>query len=153
MKYLSVLVLFFPILTACDQSHFYKFSIEINESKWSYSDTLSYSVNIQDTSIHYDIGLEIIHTTAFAYQNLYVQILTEFPDGKLLTQTLPIDLADYTGSWYGKCQGEICTLKVMLQENAIFDQVGDHGFKILQYMRIDPTPGIREITMILDQRN
>jgi gliding motility-associated lipoprotein GldH len=102
--------------------------------------------------MHYDIGLKIVHTTDFEYQNLYIRILTEFPDGKLLTQTLPIDFADYTGLWYGKCTGEICSLRVTLQENALFDQVGDHSFKIIQYMRMDPVPGIKEVAMILDER-
>jgi gliding motility-associated lipoprotein GldH len=140
------------MMTACGENHFYKSSILLEDSNWSYNDTLTYSVNVLDTSIHYDIGLEIIHTSDFAYQNLYVQILTMFPDGKLLTQTLPIDFADFTGLWYGKCRSEICTLRVMLQENALFDQVGDYGFKIMQYMRIDPVAGIREVSMILDQK-
>ncbi|MBK8502364.1 MAG: gliding motility lipoprotein GldH [Saprospiraceae bacterium] len=152
MKDLSVLIILPLMIMACGKSHFYETSLEIEQSNWSYNDTLSYNVNIRDTSIHYDIGLEIVHTTDFAYQNLYIQILTVFPDGKLLSQTLPIDFADHTGLWYGKCRGETCTLKVMLQENALFNQLGDHDFKIMQYMRIDPVPGIKEVAMILDER-
>lgn len=152
MKFLPVLILLFSLLTACDRSHFYKTSITLEGSNWSYNDTLSYNVNIRDTSIRYDIGLEIVHTTDFAYQNLYVQIVTMFPDGELLTQTLPIDFADYTGLWYGNCRGELCQLRVVLQENAIFDQIGNHSFKVMQYMRIDPVPGITEVAMLLDKR-
>ncbi|MCB0686674.1 MAG: gliding motility lipoprotein GldH [Saprospiraceae bacterium] len=141
------------ILSSCLADHFYAETAEIVDQSWQYVDTLEYSFDIQDTTTRYDIGLTIKHSDEYAFQNLYVKIFTVFPDGKNLAQTLPIDFADHTGKWYGVCSGDICTLEVILQENAIFNQMGMHHFKIAQFMRVDPVIGIESIGLFLDQKD
>ena len=120
---------------------------------WQYSDSLSYSFEISDTSKRYNIGLEIEHSVDYAYQNLYIQIVTRFPDGEVKKQTLPIDMADHTGQWYGACNSTSCDLTVMLQERAIFNQVGEHVFEIHQFMRVEPLTGLQAITFFLDDNS
>lgn len=138
-------------LFACDENHFFDASADIENGSWTYSDTLAYEVQIQDTTARYDIGLRIKHNVEYAFQNLYVQIYTGFPDGKMISKTLPIDFADHTGQWYGDCTGKYCVLHVILQERAIFNQIGTHHFKIVQYMRENPVNGIEAIDFFLDK--
>lgn len=136
---------------SCGKGHFHSETLPIDLSGWHYADSLTFQFEISDTSKRYDIGLEIEHSTDFEFQNVYVQIETHFPDGEQKTQTLPIDLADHTGQWYGSCGSSLCDLTVMLQEKAIFNQRGKHVFEVHQYMRVDPLPGIKTITFFLDE--
>lgn len=140
-------------LFSCGENHFYKTTMEILDSSWAYEDTLSYTFQIEDTTARYDIGLEISHQADYEYQNLYVKILTRFPDQKLLSQTLPIDFADNTGKWYGDCRGDRCVVHVQLQQNAIFDQIGSYRFQIAQFMRVNPVRGIESTALILDKKD
>ena len=136
---------------SCNDAPFFVGDGEVPDDGWAYTDTIIYQVDISDTTIHLDIGLNILHSSEFEYQNLYIQILTNFPDGKTLSQTLPLDFADHTGRWYGDCGKSSCKLFVILQENALFNQIGMHTFKIVQYMRVDPVIGISAVDLILDR--
>jgi gliding motility-associated lipoprotein GldH len=150
MRPLLYVLIFFSLLS-CGNNHFYTGKGRIPDTGWSGIDTLTYSVDIGDTLARYDIILDVEHSTGFEFQNLYIQIRTFFPDGKSLSQTLPIDFADQSGRWHGRCGGSNCQLKVILQENARFDQTGIHTFKIIPYMRVDPVSGVGGIDLILDK--
>lgn len=136
---------------SCSDAPFFVGDGKIPDAGWAYTDTIIYRVDISDTTIHLDIGLNILHSSEYEYQNFYIQILTNFPDGKTLSQTLPIDFADHTGRWFGDCSKSSCKLRVILQENALFNQIGMHTFKIVQYMRVDPVIGISAVDLILDR--
>jgi gliding motility-associated lipoprotein GldH len=140
------------MLWSCGDHHFYEEQRLINAAEWYYSDTLLYQVDISDTVARYDIGMQIEHGTDFPFQNLYMRISTIFPDGETVAQTLPIDLADHTGIWYGDCGNKDCSVKVQLQNNARFDRIGIHSFKVIQYMRDDPIKEVEGITLFIDKK-
>jgi gliding motility-associated lipoprotein GldH len=140
------------LLWSCGEQHFYAEQRSIDRAEWHYVDTLSYQVEIKDTIARYDIGMKIIHGTEFSFQNLYIKIITVFPDGETVSQTLPIDLADHTGIWYGDCGNRECSVEVRLQSNARFDRLGNHLFKVIQYMREDPIREVGEVMLFLDKK-
>lgn len=148
------MLLFAMILagSACGPYYFYDEQFTIDDAKWVYADTIEFNFDIADTIATYDLMLDVDHSTSYAYQNIYVKIFTTFPDGTRLQQEVPIDFADSKGAWYGKCGSTMCNLRVMLQEGAHFDQIGRHQLRILQFMRIDPLPGIRAIALKLDKK-
>lgn len=146
--YLSALTL---VMTSCGDPHFFLEKGELPSDGWKFADTLSYDFKIEDTAARYNIQLDVEHSPEYNYQNLYLQIFTQFPDGKQLDQTLSIDLADNKGGWYGNCSGSTCNLQVVLQQNAIFDRMGDHTLKITQYMRHEPVEGVHAVSLVLDQ--
>lgn len=146
--YLSVLILG---LVSCGDQHFFSEKGEVPPDGWNFADTLIYDFVIDDTTARYDIQLDVEHGSEYNYQNLYLQIFTQFPDGKELDQSLSMDLADSKGAWYGNCSGSTCNLHVVLQQNAIFDQIGVHTLKITQYMRHEPVEGIHTVSLVLDE--
>ncbi|MDH3649520.1 MAG: gliding motility lipoprotein GldH [Saprospiraceae bacterium] len=130
---------------ACSEKTEFSSSIEIPGSQWSYDQHLIYSVDVQDTSARYDLVMDVSHSTEYAYQNLYVKIHTEYPDGQSRDQQISIDMADPSGHWYGRCGRSECVLRVVLQERAFFDQIGAHQFRFEQFMRMDPVEGINTV--------
>lgn len=110
-----------------------------------YSDSLQFEAEITDTSKVYDIELEVEHTPEYGFQNVYVRIHTEFPNGKRLSQPLSLELAGKAGNWLGKCGRTKCRLMVPIQQSAYFNELGMHRFIVEQYMRMDALPGITGI--------
>lgn len=144
---------FFPLLlflfVACDEEPIYSSSLEIPDGKWDYENILTYEVEVQDTSERFDLVLDVLHSTAYEYQNLYVNIHTTYPDGISRQQRLSVDMAAPTGQWYGNCNRSQCELRVVLQENAFFNQLGMHQFQVEQFMRANPVVGIYLISFSL----
>lgn len=130
------------LASACGPRYLLKETRKLSGETWSYGDSLSFQAAIRDTAQLYDISLVVKHRTSYNFQNLYLRIHTEFPDGKKLTQVLSLELANKAGKWQGACSGDHCTLEVPIQINAFFNQTGVHTFTLEQYMRADDLAGI-----------
>ncbi len=138
------------IFSSCQPDFYFEENKPLGNEGWTYSNKLDYTISIDDTLQLYNIYLNINHSTEYAYQNIYLMIHTKYPSGKTVSEQLPIDFADKTGQWYGKCNSDKCKLGVNLQKDAFFNSPGAYTISIEQFMRIDSLPGISDITLMLE---
>lgn len=137
-------------LSSCGTDYLYEQEIKIPETGWAYQDSLLATFEIPDTSTIYNLHLFLEHGTGFSYQNFYVQIKTQFPDGQQLTEQVSLELAGKGGIWLGDCDNETCTLDIPIQEGAYFDQAGTYQLSVHQYSRRNPLPGVNSIRFALE---
>lgn len=119
----------------CGRSYVLDEEVTFAESMWTYGDTQTFELLVNDTTQRYDIFLELEHTKFYPYQNIYMNITTAYPAGEPRTQRLNVDLADQTGKWRGKCKGERCRAQILLQHQAYFNEFGKHQFTFEQLTR------------------
>lgn len=149
MRSTFVLFLLAISLWSCGESYVLEANIRPENEAWTYQDSLLINIPVEDTEQRYNLYLDVQHSTEFAFQNLYILISTSFPSGKRVEDEVSLELADEMGQWYGKCSGGSCLLRVFLQENIYFKEVGDHKITIEQYMRQDDLKGIEDISFKL----
>jgi len=147
----TVFLLVLIFLSACQSDFFYEQAVPIPENTWTYADTASFTVPVSDTTERYNLYLDIAHTTDYPFENMYVRVHTNFPSGKRLSEQVNIDMADKAGVWHGNCQGENCQLRVHLQRNAYFNELGDYEITFEQYMRVDSLAGIKELAFRMER--
>ncbi len=138
---------FILLLSACSEGFLYQKTLEVPEEGWTYQDTLEFNFNIADTSLFYALFLDVEHAGNYGFQNLYVQFHTTFPSGKTETKLVSLELAAATGVWNGRCKGNDCTVEIPLQARAHFVEAGPHRLAVEQYMRQNPLPGIKSMTL------
>jgi len=145
-------ITFFALLTfiGCKEDFYFESERVLTADQWSYQDSLDFTFSIADTSALYNLYLDINHSTEYPYQNVYLNVATLFPSGKRIKERLPIDFADKTGRWYGNCDSEWCKLRVNLQQDAFFNEIGKHTITLEQNMRVNPLPGIRQLSIKLE---
>ncbi len=131
--------------TACKEQFFYEETIKLSEENWTYQDSLQFVVDIKDTTQRYDLYLDFVHTTDYPFQNIYTKINTQYPSQKRIGRQVNIDLADQTGKWYGNCNGNKCQLRVALQQNTFFNEIGQHTITLQQFTRRKDLQGILSI--------
>lgn len=134
-------------LTACDQNRVFDEYKSVKGGSWKYDDSIQFKINIEDTAQRYNLFVDVRHNFYFDWRNLWVKVITEYPNHKteLARVNLPLSASD--GVWYGKCSGDICEMRVGIQENAIFPQKGTYTFTIIQDMRQNPLDKIIDIGM------
>ena len=86
----------------------------------------------------------IRHADTYPYSNVFLFVTTSYPDGKVLSDTMEVMLANDKGEWQGSGMGDIFDLKVPIKKNVRFPLGGHYKFEFQQAMRVDPLP------MILD---
>ena len=137
--------------TSCGPNYIFDEEKLITDSNWTYGDSLVYKFNISDTTKVYNLNLELDHSTAYRYQNLYVQITTLFPSKKRNEQTLSLELANKYGAWLGDCDSENCSLLVPLQQQIYFQETGEYDFVVKQFMRESPVSGIQKFALKIEE--
>ena len=134
----AVIFLFFSLIfirCADDKTFVLNESKEFEGQVWKQSDSLSYQVDITDTTKRYNLGMTLHHNADYTYQNIYIMIHTTFPDWKRFSKQVNIDIADKSGKWYSDCSGDDCMVEIDIQREAIFNQAGKYVFTIEQFTR------------------
>lgn len=148
MRYLIILLPFF--ITACGPDYIYEKTYPIKNTAWAYADSISFEVDIKDSSAIYNLYLDLLHSTEYPKQNMYVIIHTTFPNGKTLSEQVSLELANKQGVWFGACNSDDCELSIPIQTGAYFNISGQYRFTIEQFMRVNPLPGIKSIAFKIE---
>ncbi|MCA0430872.1 MAG: gliding motility lipoprotein GldH [Bacteroidetes bacterium] len=126
------------ILSACNKSVVYSKYITFKDNEWFAKDKAIFDVEISDNSNLNDISLMIRHADSYPFSNIFLFVTTKYPDGKTLTDTMEVVLANSKGEWQGNGAGDIFDLTVPIKKNVKFPQTGKYQFIFEQGMRQDP---------------
>ena len=120
-----VLAVFF---CSCNKNVVYSKYQTFKENEWFAKDKATFDVEITDTETLNNINLMVRHADTYPYSNLFVFVTTKYPDGKILTDTMEIVLANQKGEWQGSGAGDIYDLKVPVKKNIRFPLAGKYQF-------------------------
>ncbi len=129
------LVLVLLCFTQCGETFFYTQEIPINTEGWSYDKAKKFDFKIQEANQKYQAFLDIKHTPDYPYQNLYYQLKTTNPKGNVDKRMLSTNLADKTGQWYGSCNSTSCNVRINLEKEISFEDIGNYTIEIEQWTR------------------
>lgn len=152
MRIASLFLLFWTVvllIVSCQSVPYYTQSLDLVDGKWDNSEELLGTFNIVDTVLYYDLYLDIDHSNDYYYENIYLQIETQFPHKESISQVLPVNIADKKGKWHGKCSGDHCKLRVVLREATRFDAIGDYTLVINQHSRKNSLTGINKLELLV----
>jgi gliding motility-associated lipoprotein GldH len=135
-------------MNSCNNNEVYSGEKKIKGNFWLYSDPLTGTFQISDTSISYDVLFELTHQNDYSFQNLYLRITDDFT-GKLISDTVNINLADEYGVWIGKGISENKKLSIPLRKAIKFKKLATYNYKIEQFSRSDTLRGISKIALVV----
>ena len=147
-KLIPLLAIIGLIISACNDPDLYREKADFGSGIWLLQDTAVFSTTIEDTNRPYDINMNVDHDPGFAFQNLYVKVLTTFPNDSTAEQMLSLQLSDGKGLWAGEC-GSSCTVKIPLSDSVRIRQAGRYEFRFIQYSRTDSLQGINSLEFSL----
>ncbi len=133
------------LISSCGTNTIINESFDLPSSGWYSKNAVAFTVSIEDSLQNYDFGISIRNSINYRYSNLYVFMITEFPNGNISRDTIEFILADDAGKWLGKGWGSIKENDILLNSNLRFPLTGDYKFLIQQAMRVDTLMGINSI--------
>lgn len=129
---------------SCGENPFYVQYESVEGKYWEKDTEYYFSFDITDTSIPYDLTIEIRNNNLYPYQNLWIFTKEEQPSGNVLRDTTECILADDYGKWSGKGIS-LFQSGHRLHSNYFFKEKGTYTLGFRQGMRNDQLAGIREI--------
>lgn len=133
------------LLASCEKNRIFEKNVAVKKDVWDSRFIPSFSVEISDTSLLYNLYVTVHHTEIYPFQNIWLLVSTRFPDSTKSSKRIEVMLANDEGRWFGENLGEIWDYSTLIQENAFFTRPGTYTFTLEQIMRQDPLPGIMSI--------
>lgn len=140
------------VVSSCTKGAFYQSSEAPANGVWTYDAPLSFDFDIQDTLARYDFYLDVKHSIDYPFQNLYVKVITEHPQTPPQEDVVSLELANKLGLWEGKCANEKCKIRIPLQTNARFNEIGPYALRFNQYTRTDTLNGVLEMALSIQKK-
>lgn len=110
--------------------------------EWHRDSLLRFELPVGDTARSYNIVLDVRNSTDYRFQNLYLFIDIEAPNGAALRDTLECFLADDMGRWLGRGHGALRDNRYLYREGARFAMQGGYRLSIQQAMRVETLKGV-----------
>lgn len=141
-RYLLLFFIVASVMVGCDDKTIYSEYHTLPLSGWDADSILVFNVEIQDTISEYDIIVDVRHTTAYQYQNMWLFVNTD---------TIDFYLADRRGQWLGSGGGELREMPVLYKQKVRFHTVGTYTYTIRQAMRNKHLSGVRDVGLIIEK--
>ena len=138
-------------LFSCDGSRIYEVNKEIDNAEWNRDSIEQFDVEIVDTSLFYNVVINVRNKNDYPYSNLYLFIEMSSPMEKYFTDTLEVQLADNKGKWLGSGIGNIWQNQIRLLSQVKLLEGGTYKIKIGQGMRDDDLIGISDVGVRFEQ--
>ncbi|MGB8357549.1 MAG: gliding motility lipoprotein GldH [Bacteroidales bacterium] len=135
------------ITLSCDRGTYYAHTVKMEGEAWSMYDPGKFTCTIDDTVSVYNIDLSVRTSTQYPYRNLYLFVVTSFPSGNNITDTVQVMLADEKGDWLGRGAGDLRELTIPYKSNVYFPEKGEYHFKVIQGMRDTVLKGVYDLGM------
>lgn len=104
-RFLFILVAM--VLFSCSEAPFYEKAYSFKNKEWKQDHKLKYEVEITDIDQAYDFTLFIRTTLDYKYNNLWLFMKTEAPDGTTGREPFQVKISNSDGSWVGTKTGTI----------------------------------------------
>jgi len=131
--------------SACNNHAIYDKSITIKNREWFYDQKPQFEVQVNDSTLKYNIYVNLRHTNEYDYSNLYLLIHEKGSKLQDTTYRKEIKLAELDGKWIGKSAASLYEVEYLAKENYTFPDTGKYTFTLEQNMRENPLKNIVDI--------
>jgi gliding motility-associated lipoprotein GldH len=118
---------------------------------WSKDQVISFDFSPVDTISKHNLYVHIRNNNEYEFSNLYLIVKMNFPEGKVLADTLQYKMAYPDGKWMGTGFTDYKENKLFYKEGVTFNQAGNYKMEISHAMRKNgEIPGIENLKGITD---
>lgn len=148
-KKIFVLFFFGVILSSCDSNQIYS-EYKSLPNHWPIDQTLEFQLPEMDSLKIYNVFLNVRNTNDYNFNNLFLIASMNFPNGKVVIDTLEYQMALPDGTWLGS-GNRVMENKLWYKENVQFFEEGLYSIKIRQAMRNNASvEGVKNLEGITD---
>jgi gliding motility-associated lipoprotein GldH len=139
VHHVMILVIAVVSLSACAKLDVYEKNVTIPKYEWSYNYKPAFDFSISDTNSSYNIYVVLRHTDAYRYNNIWLNMGTQFPGDSMRYQRLEFKLGSDAEGWEGTGMDDIWEVRKPVTKGPVkFSKAGKYTFTLAQVMRENP---------------
>lgn len=130
------------VSAACTNINIYERTEYFPTHTWADSVKPSFTFNITDTTRPYNLYIVLRHTDAYHFNNMWVNVTTQAPQGKPETQMLELPLATNANGWLAKGMDDIFEHRIRINQYPVNLKLGTYQFTLQHTMRENPLTNV-----------
>jgi len=146
-----LILLLATVFIGCDKNRVFD-EYKSLPNQWNKDSILTFTLKNIDTLQSYNLFINVRNNNDLEYSNLYLISEIQFPQGKVITDTLEYEMAAPSGKWLGEGFGDVKENKLWYKEQVTFPESGKYKVSLQHAMRkngnekgIENLKGITEI--------
>ncbi len=155
--FLWILVIAASGFLSCDSKRVYDEYHSISTT-WNKDSIVTFKLQNIVPDKKYDLFINVRNNNEFNFSNLFLIAEIQFPQGKVITDTLEYEMAAPSGEWLGTGFGSVKENKLWYKEQVSFEEPGQYVVFIKHAMRknnseqgIENLEGITEIGFRIEE--
>lgn len=147
------------LLVGCDKNRVFD-QYKSLPGQWDKDSVVTFQLERPDSIQAYDLYINLRNTNTYEYSNIFLITHMNFPNGKVVVDTLEYNMAYPDGSWMGTGYGDSKESKLWYKQGVRFVEDGTYSFQIRQAMRkngeengITELKGITEVGLRVEKSN
>lgn len=156
-KSLVFILLILFCFISCDKNRVYD-TYKSLPDQWPRDSTITFEVDEIDSIQPYNLFINLRNTNAYKYSNIFLIANMNFPNGKVIQDTLEYKMAYSDGEWMGVGMNNSKTSKLWYKKGIRFTENGTYNFEIRQAMRkngeeegLEKLEGITEVGLRIEK--
>ncbi|GFZ83339.1 gliding motility lipoprotein GldH [Aquaticitalea lipolytica] len=138
------------VLSSCDSNQVFD-EYKTVPNQWNKDSIISFNITPPDSTKAYNLFVNIRNTSAYKYRNLFLIVDMNFPNGKVIKDTLEYEMAKPNGELLGTGFADVKENKLWYKESVIFKETGEYKVNIQHAMRKNgDVEGIDELEGVTD---
>lgn len=138
------------LLWSCDHGSVYSGYQSVNDS-WKKGQSVDFTFQSPDTLKAYNMFINLRNDNDYPFSNLFLIVKLNFPDGRIIADTLQYEMAKPDGEWLGSGFTDLKENKLWYKENVVFPVSGTYTVGIEHAMRkVGEEQGIADLKGITD---
>ena len=135
MRSATAVILCLFVLISCDQRSIYDTYKVTSATGWQKDSVMRFTIPKLDSLQKHNLFITVRNDQEYAYQNLFLIATMEFPNGKVITDTLEYEMARPDGSWLGEGFSDLKESILWYKEGVRFAEEGTYNVSLEHAMR------------------
>lgn len=147
------------LIVGCDEHLIHSDTVAYGDS-WPLDQPAIFDLPEMDSSKTYNLFLDVRNTNDYPFSNLYLIVSMDFPNGKVITDTLEYRMTSPDGNWLGTGIGSVKDNKLWYKENIRFSENGKYSLSVVHAVRnnnqaqgVSQLPGISDVGYSIEEAN
>ena len=134
------------LFASCDEKWVFDRYESIPDGEWQRDSVIGFRFEAPDTLKQYNLFINLRNNSKYNFSNIYLITELNFPNGKVISDTLQYEMAAPSGEWLGTGFGDVKESRLWYKENFRFNETGEYLVTVQQAMRRrDSIQGIKNL--------
>lgn len=136
---------------SCGKKPMYSDTHEFQNGVWSSGAMPAFEFEAKDSTKTYDLSFLLRINNEYDFQNIWILMHTDKPDGSFSTDTVNLLLSDERGRWLGKKSGPVYSYQAIFGREHYFKPTGKYKIRMEHAVMEPNLRGVLDLSLLVEE--